>query len=184
MTAARLPVQGIVLLCGRSFSGKSTVAAQAASHLDAEVISLDAINAERNLRSGAGLPIEEWARTFELGQSRARALLVSGTAVIVDDTSSPRFLRDAWRRLAAEAEVALVLVYVNTPVEVSLKRHAANRAARSRADVEDEVLWEHLESFEAPTPDEDPLSHSTADGNLAETLDELERRFIAAKAAR
>lgn len=184
MAAARLSVHGIVLLCGRSFSGKSPVAAQAARHLDAEVISLDAINAERNLRSGAGLPIEEWAKTFEMAQSRARALLDSGTTVIVDDTSSPGFLRDAWRRLAAEAEVPLVLVYVNTPVEVSIKRHAANRAARSRADVDDEVLREHLESFEAPTPDEDPVRHSTADGNLTETLDELERRFVAAKAAR
>ncbi|WP_188896997.1 AAA family ATPase [Microlunatus endophyticus] len=183
MAAAGSSVRGIVLLCGRSFSGKSTVAAHAARHLDAaEVVSLDVINAERNLRSGAGLPIEEWAKTFEMAQSRARTLLESGTTVIVDDTSSPRFLRDAWRRLAAEMEVPLVLVYVNTPVEVSLERHAANRAARSRADVDDEVLQEHLESFEAPTPDEDPVCHSTADGNLSETLDELERRFVAAKA--
>jgi len=181
MAASLVPVPGIVVLCGRSFSGKSTMAAEAARRLHADVISLDAINAERNLRSGAGLPVEQWAKTFEMAQSRARVLLDSGATVIVDDTSSPRFLRDAWRRLAAETRVRLVLVYVNTPVEVSLERHAANRGVRGRPDVDDEVLREHLESFETPTQDEDPICHSTADGNLAETLDRIERRLASAE---
>lgn len=183
MVAARVPLTGIVLLCGRSFSGKSTVAAEMARHFRAVVVSLDAINAERGLQSGAGLPIEEWGRTFEMSQSRTLELLRSGRTVIVDDTSSPRFLRDGWRKLADQAHVPLALVYVNTPVGVSLERHAANRADRSRMDVNDEVLREHLESFEPPTPDEDPVSYSTTVGNLTETLHQVKRRLSAATAA-
>ena len=184
MVAAGVPLAGVVLLCGRSFCGKSTVAAEMARHLGAVVVSLDAINAERGLQSGAGLPIEEWGRTYEMSQSRTREFLSSGHTVIVDDTSSPRFLRDGWRKLADQAHVPLVLVYVNTPVEVSLKRHAANRADRRRMDVNDEVLREHLESFEPPTPDEDPIWYSTTDGNLTETLHQVQQRLSAANAAR
>jgi predicted kinase len=183
VVAARVRLPGIVLLCGRSFSGKSTVAAELARHLRADVVSLDAINAERGLQSGAGLPIQEWARTYELSQSRTLELLRSGGTVVVDDTSSPRFLRDGWRTMAGQAHVPLVLVYLNTPVEVSLERHAANRADRSRMDVADEVLREHLESFEPPTPDEDPLEYSTTAGTLTETLQQIERRLSAANPA-
>ena len=180
VVAARVRPPGIVLLCGRSFSGKSTVAAELARHLRAGVVSLDAINAERGLQSGAGLPIPEWARTYELSQSRTLELLRSGSTVVVDDTSSPRWLRDGWRKLADQTHVPLVLVYLNTPVEVSLQRHAANRADQSRMDVDDEVLREHLESFEPPTPDEDPVEHSTTVGNLAETLHRIECRLSGA----
>ena len=73
----------------------------------------------------------------------------------------------------------MVLVYVNTPVAVSLSRHAANRTTRSRADVDDQVLHEHLDSFEPPTPEEEPVLHSATEGDLTDTLDEVERRLVA-----
>lgn len=170
---------GIVLLCGRSFSGKSTVAAELASELRAVVVSLDAINAERGFRSGAGVPMDEWIRTHEISRSRTRDSIASGGTVIVDDTSSPRFLRDGWRSLAEEIRVPLVLVYVDTPVEVSIQRHAANRKHQRRMDVTDEILREHLESFQAPTPEEDPVRYSTSGGDLDATLREVRKRLMA-----
>lgn len=166
-----------MLLCGRSFSGKSTVAAELARNLRAVVVSLDAINAERDFQSGAGVPNDEWIRTHEISRSRTRASVASGATVIVDDTSSPRFLRDGWRKLARELEVPLVLVYVDTPVEVSLERHAANCADQRRMDVTDEILQGHLESFEAPMPDEQPVQYSTIDGDFDETLGHIRCRL-------
>lgn len=184
VVAARTPLQGIVLLCGRSFSGKSTIAAQMASQFDAVVVSLDAINAERGLQSGAGLPIEEWGRTSELSQSRTAELLRSGRVVIVDDTGSPRFLRDGWRKLAERAQVPFVLLFVDTPVEVSLQRHAANRADPRRMDVTDEVLHDHLNSFEPPTAVEDPVCCSSTTASLDETFRQVGRRLSDPTASR
>lgn len=171
---------GIVLLCGRSFSGKSTVAAELASDLRAVVVSLDSINAERGFQSGAGVPMDEWVRTHEISRSRTRDSVASGVTVIVDDTSSPRFLRDGWRSLAREIRVPLVLVYVDTPVEVAIQRHAANRDHQRRMDVTDEILREHLDSFEAPTPDEDPVRYSTSGGDFDATLRQVRQRLMAA----
>jgi len=51
----------LVLLCGRSFSGKSTVAASLADSLPGQVMSLDQINEERGLHGGEGIPLSEWA---------------------------------------------------------------------------------------------------------------------------
>jgi predicted kinase len=170
MTAEARPTTGIVLLCGRSFSGKSAVAARFAQTLPATVVSLDAINAERGLWGGDGIPIREWARTHESARHRTRRIVESGAVVVIDDTSSPRFLRDGWRSLAHELAVPLVLVFVDTPVDVIRRRQAANRTHPSRRDVTDEVMDQHLASFEPPEADEDAVR---VDGTAADLEPEV-----------
>ncbi|GAB3744377.1 P-loop nucleotide/nucleoside kinase family protein [Microlunatus parietis] len=149
--------RGIVLLCGRAFSGKSTVAGQLANGLPGMIISLDAINAERGLWGGDGIPIAEWARTLDLAHDRVTEAVGDGTTVIIDDTSSPAFLRDRWRERAAALAVPLVLVYVEVDEATLRERVQRNRADRRRGDVTDAVLAEHLASFEPPTEAEAAL---------------------------
>ena len=96
-------VTRLVLLCGTSFSGKSTVARALAPSLSARIVSLDEINERRGLWGGDGIPVEEWVRTHEVASAEVRQLLAAGTSVVVDDTSSPRSLRDGWRSLAEAA---------------------------------------------------------------------------------
>lgn len=150
-------MSGIVLLCGRSFSGKSTVASRLADSLPGMIISLDAINDERGLWGGDGIPIEEWARTMDLAHRRASESVREGATVIIDDTSSPAFLRDRWRERAAALGVPLALVYVNVDETTLRERLRRNRADPRRGDVSDAVLAEHLASFEPPTEDEAAL---------------------------
>ncbi|GAA1579314.1 hypothetical protein GCM10009804_39840 [Kribbella hippodromi] len=99
---------GLIVLCGRAFAGKSTVGRVLAGRLGARVVSLDEINERRGLWGGDGIPVAEWVRTHEVASAEVRGLLAEGVGVIVDDTSSPRFLRDGWRALAVAAGVALV----------------------------------------------------------------------------
>ena len=148
---------GLVLLCGQSFSGKSTVAGYLAEGLGAEIVSLDAINAERGLWGGDGIPIEEWGRTMELAHGRVSEAVGRGATVIIDDTSSPAFLRDRWRERAAALGVPLVLIYVHASLETILQRLGRNRAAPDRRDVSDEVMAEHLNTFEPPEEAEQAL---------------------------
>lgn len=166
---------GIVLLCGRSFSGKSTLAGAIAAALGADIVSLDAINAERGLSSGAGLPVQEWATTHDIARSRSLTSPAADRVAIIDDTSSPRFLRDGWRALAGERGVPLVLVYADVPVEESWRRHAANRVHRRRMDITDEVLREHVASFGAPTVDEHPIRWTGERSTIAAALAEVSR---------
>jgi len=130
----------LVLLCGKSFSGKSTVAASLADHLPGSVVSLDAINEERGLHGGDGIPLSEWARTNELAKQQALARLHKDETVIVDDTSSPRFLRDGWRSLCSSIGAPIALVFVDTSQEVTRQRLIDNRVTRHRGDVTDEVM--------------------------------------------
>ena len=144
----------LVLLCGKSFSGKSTIGSALADVLSAAVVSLDAINAERGLWGGAGIPVSEWARTNDIAHERVRTQLGAGKTVIVDDTSFPRFLRDGWRAEAKAVGAAMALVFVDTSDELRRQWLQKNRSHQYRGDVTDEVMAAHEDSFERPGEDE------------------------------
>lgn len=82
-------------------------------------------------------------------------LLAAGRHVVVDDTGSPRFIRDEWRATASAAGVPFVLVWVQISPELQRERVLANRLGQVRPDVTDAVLQEHGASFEPPVS-EDP----------------------------
>jgi predicted kinase len=137
-------------MCGLSFSGKSTLAGQLGKELRATVLSLDSINEERDLYGGQGIPVEEWMETNRIAEERSSAQLLAGRNVIVDDTGSPRFIRDQWRDLAARAHAAFVLVWIQIDPELQRERVLANRLTSWRHDVTDEVLLDHVAHFEPP----------------------------------
>ncbi|SMH42902.1 Predicted kinase [Rathayibacter oskolensis] len=147
----------LALMCGLSFAGKSTFAGALAGELDAVLISLDLINAERGLHGGQGIPLEEWATTNRLAHERARDRLAEGRHVVVDDTGSPRFIRDGWREVADAAGAVFVIVWVRIDPALQRERVLANRAQKERPDVIDAVLTGHAESFEPPL-DEEPIA--------------------------
>ena len=171
MTAPTAP--SLVVMCGRSFSGKSTLAAALADALPAELVSLDAINEERGLHGGDGIPVSEWMRTNDEASARVAGLLRAGRTVVVDDTSSPRFLRDRWRRVAADASAHPVFVFVDAPDALIRERLRANRDAPGRHDVTDEVMDAHLSGFEPPAADEQVITvdaRSPVDASVARVL--------------
>ncbi|GAB3386861.1 hypothetical protein GCM10027568_05810 [Humibacter soli] len=95
-------------------------------------------------------------KTKAIGHERAADSLDSGHSVVVDDTGSPRFLRDELRELAAEHDASCAVVWVRISPELQRERVLANRADGSRHDVIDEVLDDHVASFEEPIH-EDPI---------------------------
>jgi predicted kinase len=141
------------------------------------IISLDEINERRGLWGGDGIALEEWQRTHEIATAETRTQLLGspdrreagGRTVIVDDTSSPRFLRDGWRSLAAEIGVGFVLVYLDVDQATIRRRQADNRVDQGRRDVADAVLEEHLDGFEPPGPDEAAVRVRSVD-DLAQVL--------------
>lgn len=181
-TALRGAGGQLVLLCGRSFSGKSTVAAWLGRSLPATVVSLDAINAERGLAGGQGIPVEEWAKTNEEARRRAASALREGAVVVVDDTASLRFLRDAWRAVAEDSGAVFVLVFLDTPLGTIRARLLRNRGGLERPDVVDAVMAEHLASFEAPGEDEAPVTVQGDDlsqeGVVARVQDAFDHRRL------
>lgn len=169
----------LIILCGRSFSGKSTVASKLADAFNATTISLDDINAERGLWGGDGIPISEWAKTNTMARERTTGLLSRSQTVVIDDTNSPRFLRDGWRDLCKTSDAPYALVFVDTPVELIRDRLQDNRRTSHRQDVIDQVMDEHLDSFEPPDDDEDAIRLSSESWGLSNLIVDVRARWTA-----
>lgn len=92
---------------------------------------------------------------------------------MIDDTGSPRFMRDGWRETAHKADAAFVIVWIRIDPVLQRERVRANRAEQDRHDVVDDVLDSHIASFEPPT-EESPIVVEATD-----TRDELRIREVA-----
>ena len=147
----------LLVMCGLSFAGKSTLARQLRAALPADLISLDDINAERGLDGGQGIPLEAWAETNRIAHTRAADALRGGRNVVVDDTGSPRFIREQWREVAAAAHGTFAIVWVQIDPARQRSRVNVNRSANRRLDVTDQVLEAHTAHFEEPV-DENPIT--------------------------
>lgn len=141
-------------MCGLAFSGKSTAARRIADELGIELISLDAINRERGLNGGDGIPDEEWTRTHMMAIEKLEAILSAGRSAVVDDTFSHRFLRDRCRSVAERSGSRFVLLFMDTSIDVIRQRRAANDLHPTRDTIRDDVFAAHRDRFQYPQPDE------------------------------
>ena len=163
-------MQSVLLLCGLPFAGKTTVACELRERLDATVISLDAINAERGLQGGEGIPVEEWQRSHRIALARlAEALQAGNRLVVIDDTNCLRFLRDDYREVARRLGAAAHVLLLPADEEEVTRRLRQNRDSATRNDVRDEVYAATVDRFEWPGDDESPLVWS----GVVDLLDRL-----------
>src|SRR5690606_40462148 len=128
----------LILVGGRSGSGKSTVARALAAATGAVLLRSDVIR-----KKLAGIPAEERAdapwgegiytvaftrRTYDAIASEARRYLEAGATVIVDATFSREADRARFLELAAETGARSVMLECRVPREVALARLAEGEA--------------------------------------------------------
>jgi predicted N-acetyltransferase YhbS/predicted kinase len=156
----------VYAMCGIAFSGKSTMARRIVAELGIELISLDAINAERGLHGGDGLADAQWEETSLIAMDRLRTLLREGKSVVVDDTFSHRFLRDRCKAVVDEYGGRFSIVFVDTPRATIQERRVANSQFATRSHLRDDVFEHHRRRFQFPDNDE-PHIRIVSDQDLA-----------------
>lgn len=150
----------LFFLCGLPFAGKSTLARALVAHTGARLISLDAVNDERELgQHGAPITPAQWDETYSRAYRRVEESLVAGQSVVYDEACFLRGQRDAVRAISSQADAHAVLIWVSTPLEVAHARWRANRVNPIRPDVRDEDFAQVVGRFEPPGMDESPLRY-------------------------
>jgi predicted kinase len=122
------------LLCGLPGAGKTTLARQLEAGLPAVRFTLDEwmlrLHPDLHFTSGNYGELAETCKL--LIWDTARQVLQCGTDVVLDWNQWSRGRRAVWAGRAEAAGAAVVLHYVRTPLQTSIKRAAA-RAARWEA---------------------------------------------------
>ena len=161
----------LYLMCGLSFSGKTTLARKIVERLQCSYISLDDINAERGLWGGDGIAVEEWERSHALARERLAIWMVSGKDVVVDDVNNLRWLRDRWRAAANSSFYSTVVIYLDIPCTKLAQRRRVNQVTAERKGITEAVWAEHVLGFEPPGEDEHVLRYGLAEDAASWVID-------------
>ena len=156
---SREPMPKLILVCGTSFAGKSTVACRLADRFGYPEVDVDATKADL---FGDGVADEaldraDWEQIYRETDRRIRDHLAAGRSVIDASRYFRASERDAARVLCRAHGADLVSVHVDTPAHIPRLRLQANRRSGARRDVRDEDFAAILAAWEPPTVDEHPL---------------------------
>ncbi len=169
---------GLLIMCGLSGSGKSTVARDIAERLGGVVVRSDAVRKQLagfDVRQAAGADYGRGiytaamtTRTYDAMRAHARAILQSGRWAILDATFGRRAQRAAAAELARENNGPVAIVYCVQP-DGEIARRLTERA-RSRNDISDagaDVAIHQRREFEPPTVSEGNMLVWTGGEDLA-----------------
>lgn len=149
----------LIVICGRSFAGKTTLAGLLARRFGYVEVDVDETksdlfgeDADDGALTGAG-----WERIYRETDTRIAHHLAAGRSVVDASRNFTRGEREHARRIATAHNAELLTIHVDTPAPVTRARLLANRQTNERRDVSDENFEELLSVWEPPTEAEQPL---------------------------
>ena len=155
----------LIIICGLSFAGKTTLGHAIAKRFAYEEVDVDEV---KDRLFGAGmkddaLNDEDWKRLYRETDKQIETLLRVGKTVIDASRNFSKSERASAKQIAAKANAGLATIFVDTPEHVVRRRWLENRRHPTRHDVSDEGFEAIIHAMEPPAADENPLIFS--DGN-------------------
>jgi predicted kinase len=149
----------LIIVCGLSFAGKSTLANTISAEFGYPQVDVDETKLDLfgSAIDDADLSSDEWRRIYRGTDDKIRAHLRNGDSVVDASRNFRRSERTHARSLAARMRAALVVVYIDAPESLVRQRWAQNRHKQIRRNVSDDLFEEIIAGMEAPTADEKAL---------------------------
>lgn len=144
-------------MCGPAGSGKSTYARRLEQQGMVR-LSFDGEAWERGIHSMPLPPVVHEEIEADL-RDRLLALVAEGADVVLDFSFWSRRMREDYRRLLAPTGVVPETIYLATDRETVLERVRARRLSHpDDFRLDEELAARYFDHFEAPAPDEGPLT--------------------------
>lgn len=155
----------LIIICGFSFSGKTTLGKAIAKRFGYEEVDVDAI---KDKLYGKGindedLNREQWSRLYDETDKQIEDLLKIGKTVIDSSRNFKKDERKLAKKIADKAKIKLVTIFVDTQEDIVRKRWQDNRKNQTRHDISDNGFVDILQKMEKPTPDENFLTFRYGD---------------------
>ena len=149
----------LIVICGLSFSGKSTLAKAITRKVGYEEIDVDEVGAGLYKLdiNDEKLKDLDWDRVYDETDKLIETRLKSGVTVVDASRNFTRQERERAQQVAKRSDAHLVTIYVDTPQEIARQRRLSNKTSPSRRDITDEQFDEILQVMQPPTEEERPL---------------------------
>ena len=160
-----LPMSKLVIICGISFAGKSTLGEAIAKRFDYAQVDVDDMKFHLYGPESKDeeLSRADWVRIYHETDKLIESYLQSGKTVIDASRNFTKDERQLARQIATQLKAEVVTIFVDTPEDIARKRLLENRKKQSRRDVTDKDFEEILQVWEPPTANENPLVFHNGD---------------------
>ena len=149
----------LLIICGLSFAGKSTLAREIGERFGYEEVDVDQMKYSLyglDARDES-LTREEWDRIYEETDKQIVLLLKTGKNVMDASRNFSREERSRIRTTLNRLGFETITIYVNTPETIARQRWQENRKNPTRRDVTDSDFEDILRAMEPPTSEENPI---------------------------
>lgn len=150
----------LFIMSGLPFSGKSTLSKKISQSLGIKRISFDEVWVDIPVIPGND-DIEKWRYISQKCDDLVVDELKNNRSVIYDNLGDRPNNRDKMRQLAINNNADFKIIYINISKEKVINRRQENLKLQSRAQVSDENFNNALNSFEIPTPSENPIIYNS-----------------------
>ena len=149
----------LLIVCGISFAGKSTLGHAIAQHFGYAEVDVD--DTKFSLYGPAiqdgDLRDADWKRVYAETDNLIERHVKASKTVVDASRNFKKREREAAQQLAARLKIEMVTIYVDTSADIACQRLFANRDRQVRLDVTDTDFATILQVTEPPTPDENAL---------------------------
>ena len=161
-TTTEAHVCKLLIICGISFAGKSTLGAAIArrfgyANVDVDVTKMDLYGEdavdERLMQC-------DWDKIYNETDNRVLSHLRAGRSVLDASRNFRKAERDNIRSLAAGLGVQIITIFVDTPEAVARQRLLENRLSKTRSDLSESDFERIAQLMEPPSVAENPLIFS------------------------
>lgn len=161
----------LIIFSGLPGAGKTAVARALAGHLDALYLRIDSI--EQAMRNSGAIDEPLDGAGYEVAYAVAADNLRLGRTVIADSVNPLKITRDAWRRVATEAQVKAMEIEVCC----SNQKEHRHRVESRNSDVEGLELpsWNQVLAREYEPWDRERLVIDTAELTVEESVDKIQQ---------
>lgn len=149
----------LIILCGIPFAGKSTFANYLSAKRGYRLIDLDEIKFRLfgEAITDQELHRSDWDLIYQSMYQELEDALKASLSVIHDAGNFTRHERSLVSRIASNMHRTYITIYINTPVQVALKRLHLNRISNNRFDISDEAFHNAVHEMEPPISTEHTL---------------------------
>jgi predicted kinase len=149
----------LVVICGLSFAGKTTLGGAVAGKFKYKQVDVDSTKVRLyGVRfDDNALDQDAWNRIYEETDREIARYLQSGASVIDASRNFRKAERSNARYIAALNGGKFLLIYIDTPEHVARERVLANRQRPERVDWGDTSFDEIVRVMEPPSADEHAL---------------------------
>ena len=152
-------MSALIVICGLSFAGKSTLAKALTTRFGYEEVDVDEVGAKMH-----NLDINDRAlndcdsdEIYDEADRPIESRLRSGVTVVDASRNPTREERARAREVAPRAHVRLLTIFVDTPEQVARQRRQNNQVTKARRDLSDDQFEEFNRVFQPPAEEERAL---------------------------